>query len=64
MLKDEVLKACPFCGGKADPGHHKSSHKDDEYYLVMCMECFARTVGETLEEAIAAWNRRAADQTK
>lgn len=58
MLKDEGVKPCPFCGGKADPGHYKGSYKDDEYYLVMCMECFARTVGDTLEDAIAAWNRR------
>lgn len=53
------LKPCPFCGGKADTGHHKSRNKDDEYYLVMCVHCFARTVGETIEEAEDTWNTRA-----
>lgn len=53
------LKTCPFCGGKADTGRHKSRNKDDEYYLVMCVHCFARTVGETFEEAEDTWNTRA-----
>lgn len=49
---------CPFCGGKAHTGHHNSGNKDDEYFLVMCAFCFARTVGATVGEAIGAWNRR------
>ena len=53
------LLPCPFCGKWAHAGHHRAKNKDDEHYLVMCAYCFARTVGETVEEAIAAWNRRA-----
>ena len=53
-----TLLPCPFCGKCAHTGHYRSRHKDDEHYLVMCDYCFARTVGSTPEEAIAAWNRR------
>jgi Lar family restriction alleviation protein len=56
------LKLCPFCGGKAHAAYHNSRNKDDEYYLIMCAYCFARTVGETVEEAIDAWNRRINDE--
>lgn len=54
----EVLKPCPFCGGKAHAAFHNARHKDDEYYLVMCSKCFARAVGETFDEAVEVWNRR------
>ena len=58
------LKPCPFCGGLAYPMHHPSTDKDDEYYLVMCMYCFARTVGETVGETNEAWNRRATEKER
>lgn len=54
----DELKLCPFCGRKAHVAHNRSRNKDDEYYLVMCAFCFARTNGDTVEEAIATWNRR------
>lgn len=54
----EELKTCPFCGGWAHAAFHTARHKDDEYYLVMCSNCFARTVGETVDEAVEHWNRR------
>jgi hypothetical protein len=44
--------------------HHPSTDKDDEYYLVMCMYCFARTVGETVGETNEAWNRRAPEKER
>lgn len=59
---NNTLLPCPFCGKRAHTGHYRSRHKDDEHYLVMCDYCFARTVGSTPEEAIAAWNRRADDE--
>ena len=50
----DKLRECPFCGGWA----HPVRDVDEECYLVICSSCFARTVGDTLEEAISAWNRR------
>lgn len=58
MLEGDGLKPCPFCGGWAHPLHH-GGHKDYEHFLVMCSDCFAQTVGKTLEEARDAWNLRA-----
>jgi len=56
-MPDNELKPCPFCGGIAKLGIHKGG-KDDNYYLVMCTHCFGRIVGDTEEEAVAAWNKR------
>lgn len=58
MNTNELLP-CPFCGGQAIPMHHCSTDVDDEHCLVMCMDCYGRTVGETISEAIESWNRRA-----
>ena len=55
---NKELKPCPFCGGKANKGHWNGNKRYDSYYIVMCTHCFARTVGETVEEAIAVWNKR------
>ena len=52
------LLPCPFCGKTAHLGH-RDGGKYDKYFLVMCDFCYARTVGETDAEAIAAWNNRA-----
>lgn len=59
----EKLKPCPFCG---------STNVEISPYggakAVACMDCFCRSEifeGEnTKEKAIAAWNRRAAPQSK
>ena len=52
------LKPCPFCGGT---DLHVVSVYGTEYYV----DCFTCTTcgpyGETYEEAIEAWNRRAED---
>ena len=53
--EEEELLRCPFCSGEAGithPGGHEFS--------VYCYECFAETgTYETIDDAIAAWNRRA-----
>ena len=61
----ETLLPCPFCGGEADieeiPG---SPFTNDPYmWAVGCEECNIGWYEETKEEAIAAWNRRAGDDT-
>lgn len=68
------LKPCPFCGGKAFPGHKISfsahGERVDEHY-VSCIDCGAKGPAYyaeddifrggkiTEQKAINAWNRRA-----
>ena len=59
------LRRCPFCGGeaevfsdvtfKAETGEEVGKNK----YFVWCTECPALTSGDTREEAVGRWNRRA-----
>lgn len=50
----EELKACPFCGGKADLHRFTRSR-----YSVDCSDCDAGMTGFASEsEAVAAWNSR------
>lgn len=50
----EELKPCPFCGGKNMRIWNTSTPR------VSCDDCLANTAyGETKEEAIEQWNRRA-----
>ena len=52
------LKPCPFCGGKE---LSVISVLGEDYY-VECSSCTTcGPSGETYEEAIEAWNRRAED---
>lgn len=58
------LKPCPFCGGEAIPcstGNHFATEK----FFVLCGVCEVETprIARTRKEAIAAWNRRADDDT-
>lgn len=55
---DIKLKPCPFCGGKAKPNLYLGN------YAITCTDCLGMIApyrGQTLEEAIDAWNRRADD---
>ena len=63
---DEVLKPCPFCGGKAFVDVHSFWNEDtqdftDHTYGAGCEVCLVKTVSfyNTEAEAIGAWNRRA-----
>ncbi len=50
----DELKRCPFCGcTKINDGTTSHDHKS-----IWCDTCFASTIGETLDEAAATWNRR------
>lgn len=53
-MKITDLNPCPFCGGAAD-------FCDTGVFWVRCNECGADgQAGDTMEEAVSLWNRRAA----
>ena len=52
------LKPCPFCGGRKF-----SKFGWSDQYWITCTGCETEgPSGETPDEAIEAWNRRAADE--
>jgi Lar family restriction alleviation protein len=56
------LKPCPFCGGEADR-FGVSAEREGDYVNPIapgCDSCQAYVFAKTHDEAIAAWNRRAA----
>lgn len=55
----EVLKACPFCGGKAEILNYSATE-----WLVHCPVCggMVERWRETKKDAIEQWNRRANDE--
>ena len=58
--KTELLP-CPFCGAAADgDAHPHPVLRDYSLWRVACdnPDCMADVHGDTLEQAIAAWNRR------
>lgn len=56
LEKPEALKPCPFCGGEA--GKYSMWQNWTESNAVICRECGAVVIGESISKAIAAWNRR------
>lgn len=57
-MSGEKLKPCPFCGSDRIVPRDRNEHCD--YFLLYCHSCNAEGPnGRTLDEAIAAWNRRA-----
>ena len=54
------LRECPFCGGEAHMWGRPTRAATIEYDA-LCKSCGAATRAKTEAEAIAAWNRRAAD---
>jgi len=54
-LLAELLKPCPFCGGRAEfkQGHYTG--------YVMCLKCEVMGPNIVEAEAIAAWNSRPSD---
>lgn len=61
-MKD-YLKPCPFCGyDKNEWKFHRTN--GNPVFNVECRKCGAKTAKKILiEEAVAAWNRRAEPQT-
>ena len=60
--KEEIkLLRCPFCGDMAYTDLLEEEHADDsisEYPAVICQNCGATVLGETIKEASEAWNKR------
>lgn len=57
----EQLKPCPFCGGEADIMTPEADNM--KCATVMCMGCHVTgKEGESIAEAVEAWNARAAMQ--
>lgn len=58
------LKACPFCGGKAQIMHTKNI--DATRWFVTCLVCGVETprIARNAAEAYRAWNRRTTDESK
>ena len=59
-MTDKLLP-CPFCGGNEHQIDEMESFwdKNETSWRVLCIDCIAETAGDTKEQAIAAWNRRA-----
>ena len=64
------LKPCPFCGGRAHNSLHMTDawrrkdgwHDTKALFYIMCDDCGCRVeYCERMEDAEAAWNRRAND---
>ena len=59
------LKSCPFCGEKAEVFNDVTFKAETgeqivgKKFFVWCTDCPALVSGDTKEEAIEAWNRRA-----
>jgi len=56
MSEELNLLPCPFCGG-TDIEPVNDPHQRP---FCVCLDCYAQTIEDTKEEAIAAWNRRPA----
>ena len=62
-LTNEDLKYCPFCGNKSlSIGTRIRSTSATYWYVATCFECGASSSEHpSLEELVAAWNKRATD---
>lgn len=59
---NEKLTNCPFCGGEVATMNFKPG-RPDGYWQANCKKCGTKTkYYQTEDEAIAAWNTRAADE--
>lgn len=58
-MKDNIstceVKICPHCGSNMCTPFYDSSK---ELGFVVCNECSACIVGETIDEAVYKWNKR------
>jgi Lar family restriction alleviation protein len=59
MTAPTNLKPCPFCGGRAELDTPRGPLNRDR--AIYCHDCNATMGGDSSDEVIAAWNRRASD---
>jgi Lar family restriction alleviation protein len=58
-MTDEMLKACPFCGGEAEHCSNLEWSQGGPMHWVLCKDCHACPGDrKTKAEAITAWNTR------
>ena len=62
----EELKACPFCGCKAEICRTALTSQSEPRFFVSCGVCGVETprIAKTKDEAASAWNRRTAPENK
>lgn len=60
----EALEPCPFCGAHG-PSFAKNIGDNNRRHQIKCTECPGRCdfFSSTVEQSVAAWNRRSANET-
>ena len=59
MSREQVLKSCPCCKGKAILKRDYFPYEKKQAYRIYCNNCFLRTAYyDTEQYAKKAWNRR------
>lgn len=54
----EILKSCPFCGGKAEYDDNEAAFYGFDTPGVECTVCGVRNFEASMESAIKNWNKR------
>jgi hypothetical protein len=63
MIADQDVRQCPFCGSAARAGYEPPTDQQDrfstEFWWVGCERCGVYFSGDTCDDALSLWNRRA-----
>jgi len=58
---NEVLLPCPFCGGKASVEIQPTELYKYDWWKIQCLLCGANIRDDLLEDVVAKWNKREAN---